>query len=371
MLQITLSNNNLIFHFFIFSFFHKFKYFSNIVNYVKRKNSIIIVSIFSALIICSIIIPFVIPKTKILFSNDTSSRADSEKTLRSLKKMDADYPFYVMKYYGDYGFQDILTNGMVSQSAFDIQDGWGCTCFASLNSYSDPIFGRNFDWRDKGALFLYTEPSYGYASISTVNLGILGLNPSIDEDNPITQERLLQAPYYLMDGMNEMGLTVGIMAIDRASRTYNASQPTISSLDIVRLALEFSSTVEDALILWDNFNIEFGSVPIHYLIADSSGDSAIVEWIDGEMYIYQSEDSWQVSTNFIFTDGISSCWRYEIATTMFQDYWGIITMEEGMDILESCSQDDWTLWSNVYNLNTKEVRISVSQNYRKTYTFQF
>ncbi len=99
--------------------------------------------------------------------------------------------------------------------------------------------------------------------------------------------------------MNEMGLVVGIMAINRASRTYNASQPTISSLDIVRLALEFSSTVDDALILWDNYNIEFGSVPIHYLIADSTGDSAIVEWIDGDMHIYRNEDSWQVSTNFI------------------------------------------------------------------------
>ncbi len=276
-----------------------------------------------------------------------------------------------MKYYGDYGFQDVLTNGMDTSIAFEIQNGWGCTCFSALNSSSDPIFGRNFDWRDEGALFLYSEPSYGYASISTVNLDILGLNPSLDKNDPATQERLLLTPYYLMDGMNGMGLVVGIMAINRASRTYNASQPTISSLDIVRLALEFSSTVDDALLLWENYNIEFGSVPIHYLIADPTGDSAIVEWIDGDMHIYRNEDSWQVSTNFVFTDGISSCWRYETATTMLQDYWGRITMEEGMDILESCSQDDWTLWSNIYNLNTKEVHISVSQNYRKTYTFQF
>jgi hypothetical protein len=89
------------------------------------------------------------------------------------------------------------------------------------------------------------------------------------------------------------------------------------------------------------------------------------------MHIYRNENSWQVSTNFIFTDGISSCWRYETATSILQDRRGSVTMEEGMNILESCSQQGWTLWSNVYNLNTKEVHISVSQNYQKIFTFQF
>lgn len=288
-----------------------------------------------------------------------------------MKKIDPIYPFYAMRYYGDYGFLDVLENGTELISEFEVQEGWGCTCFSALNSSSDPVFGRNFDWMDEGSLFLYTEPSYGYASISTINLGILGIEPSINIKDPTTQKRLLLTPYYLMDGINEMGLVVGIMAISRASRTYNTSQPTISSLDIVRLALEFATTVDEVLVIWENYNIEFGSVPIHYLIADPTGKSAIVEWIDGNMNIYRNEQSWQVSTNFIFTDGITPCWRYQTATELLHQSLGSVTMQHGMDILKACSQDGWTLWSNVYNLRTRQVHISVNQNYQKIYRFHF
>ena len=263
-----------------------------------------------------------------------------------------------------------MENGRYLNSEFTVEEGWACTCFTALNS-TEPIYGRNFDWRDNGALFLYTEPSYGFASVSTVNLGILGLDPFFNLNNPSTQERLLLSPNYLMDGMNEKGLVVGIMAIDRASRTHNSSQVTISSLDIVRLALEFASTVEETLVLWENYNIQFDSVPIHYLIADSDGNSAIVEWIDGDRYVYPNKNKWQVSTNFIFADGISSCWRYETATSMLENYWGTLTMEKSMGILESCSQDDWTRWSTVYNMKTLEVLISVNQNYQTIYEFHF
>ncbi len=338
---------------------------------MNKKYLSIVSSLFSIIIISSILIPFLLPDTVIVFSNDESSRSDSEKTLQSFRRMDSAQPFYVMKYYGDYGFQDVLEEKIPQASFFDLRGGWGCTCFSAQNTSYAPIFGRNFDWSEEGALFLYTEPSYGLASISTVNLGILGVDPIIDINNPGTRSRLLNAPFYLMDGMNEMGLVIGIMAINRASRTYNASQPTISSLDIVRLALEFATTVEEALILWENYNIQFGSVPIHYLIADPYGDSAIVEWIDGEMNIFRNEEPWQISTNFIFSDGISSCWRYQTATQMLQSYLGGITMEIGMEILEECSQDGFTLWSNVYNLDTKEVKMSIGQHYEKTYTFSF
>jgi hypothetical protein len=318
----------------------------------------------------SIFIPFFSPNNIIFFTQDSSSRNNTEKTLHSLKKIDPNDPFYIMRYYGDYGFQDVVENGYSSIS-FKIEKGWGCTCFVGMNSSSDLIFGRNFDWSDDGTLFLYTEPSYGYASISTINFGILGLSSSINKKDPTIQDRLLQAPYYLMDGMNEKGLTVGIMAIERSSRTYNASQPTISSLDLIRLALEFTSTVDEVLILWNGYNIEFGSVPIHYLIADPQGNSAIVEFIDGDMHVYRNENSWQVSTNFIFTDGIASCWRYQTATQILQETWGNISIEEGMEILEQCAQDGLTRWSSVYNMEKVSVSISVNQNYDRTYFFRF
>ncbi len=327
--------------------------------------------IFSSFFVSSIVSQFIILDSVIYFQNDTSTRSDEDKTIASLKKVDSDYPFYIMKYYGDYGFQDVVENGRYSNYDIMLDEGWGCTCFSAVNPSYDPIFGRNFDWMEEGALFVYTIPSYGYASISMVNLGILGLNYPFNPNQSQVREKLLLSPFYLMDGMNEMGLTVGIMAINRASRTYNASQATISSLDIVRLALEYASTVGEALFLWEKYNIEFGSVPIHYLIADQAGDSAIVEWIDGDMYVYPITEFWQVSTNFIFTDGISYCWRYQRANQLLQDSEGGVNMKDGMEILKDCSQLGLTLWSNIYNLKTRQVIVAINQNYDETYSFQF
>ena len=97
----------------------------------------------------------------------------------------------------------------------------------------------------------------------------------------------------------------------------------------------------------------------------------IVEWIDDNMHIYRISQNWQVSTNFIFTDGISSCWRFQTANLMLEESEGGITVEEGMDILQECSQNGWTLWSNIYNMETKQVEICVNQDYQRTYRFHF
>ena len=89
------------------------------------------------------------------------------------------------------------------------------------------------------------------------------------------------------------------------------------------------------------------------------------------MHVYPITEYWQVSTNFIFTDGISYCWRYQRANQMLNDSSGGITMEEGMEILKACSQLGSTLWSNIYNMETLQVLISINQDYTKTYSFQF
>ncbi|TFG16570.1 MAG: hypothetical protein EU530_11660, partial [Promethearchaeota archaeon] len=71
---------------------------------MKRNFLIFIGVIIPVIIVCSIIVPFLVPDTVIRFSNDTSARTNKEKTLASFKKIDSKNPFYAMKYYGDYDF---------------------------------------------------------------------------------------------------------------------------------------------------------------------------------------------------------------------------------------------------------------------------
>ena len=56
---------------------------------------------------------------------------------------------------------------------------------------------------------------------------------------------------------------------------------------------DYASSVEEALELMDDHNIDFScSLPLHYLLADRMGSSALVEYVAGEMRILRSEQPW-------------------------------------------------------------------------------
>ena len=65
----------------------------------------------------------------------------------------------------------------------------------------------------------------------------------------------------------------------------DAKKVTLDSLEIIRLLLDNATEVDEALAFFDDYNIDWGSgPPVHYLIADASGDSAVVELIDGSAW---------------------------------------------------------------------------------------
>jgi choloylglycine hydrolase len=174
--------------------------------------------------------------------------------------------------------------------------------------------------------------------------------------------------------MNEYGLAVGMMAVSRAEPHYDPDRPTISSLEAIRLMLDFAKDVEEAVTLLGQYNIDFiGGPPLHYLIADSLGNSVVVEFINGEMILLEREDPWQVSTNFLISieepvESTSSCWRYNTAFDALQESQGNITADEGMAILETVAQSN-TIWSILYNQSTGEISLSVGRDFQDPHSF--
>jgi hypothetical protein len=302
---------------------------------------------------------------------------DEWRTLASLRKVD-DHPLYVMKYYGGYGFEELLQQDTSSARASVVVtagpgQAWACTCFAALGEGIDVLLGRNFDWYNHPALLLFADPPEGYASVSMVDISYLGFG----QDVPSWQARqpLLLAPHLPFDGMNECGLGVGMMAVPAADSGHDPKRTTLDSLQVIRLLLDHAAGVDEAVALLRGCNVDFGGgPPVHYLLADSDGRSAVVEFVDGEMKVLRHRGPWQVATNFVIAETMpegsnSSCWRYDKAYDTLAEAEGELSGEQAMVLLKSVSQQT-TIWSLVYNLASGAVDVVMGRHYEKVHRFR-
>ncbi len=302
--------------------------------------------------------------------------SDGQRTLASLRKVD-DHPLYVMRYHGDYDLERRL-QGNPSPSSRQlsawqgVNRAWACTCFAVLSEGSDKLLGRNFDWYDHPALLLFTDPPDGYASVSMVDISYLGFS---GQAMPATaRKRLLQAPFWPFDGMNEAGLGVGMMAVPRAEAARDPEKVRLESLLVIRVLLDRARDVEEAIALLHEYNVYFRGPPLHYLLADSGGHSAVVEFVDGSMRVLRNRQPWQVSTNFVISEAQpqeadSECWRYNRVQEVLKEAEGGLSDKEAMALLKTVSQGN-TIWSLVYNVSSGDVRVAMARGYDEAHLFR-
>ncbi|MCJ7622789.1 MAG: linear amide C-N hydrolase [Anaerolineaceae bacterium] len=292
------------------------------------------------------------------------------RTLASLKKVD-NHPLFVMRYYGDYGFDRFLLEGIRAEELSHrgeqpLLENWACTCFAALDEAGERIFGRNFDWQMNPALLLFSDPPGAYASVSMVDLHYLGYD--ISGPSWFDRKALLDAPYLPFDGMNEYGLAVGMMALPRADANTNPGKRTIDSLHAIRLLLDYAKNVDEGITLLANYNIDFGNgPPLHYLISDVQGHSAVIEYVRGEMRVIRNDELWQVSTNFVISETENPvCERYLHVGEVLETAEGQITQADAMELLEDVSQPN-TRWSVIYNMASGEVMVAMGRKYDRVY----
>ncbi len=296
--------------------------------------------------------------------------SDTEQTLSSLEKLD-DYPLYVMHYAGEYTYPQI-------RSSLDHANDFGCSLFAALGETDSPLFGRNFDWEFSPALFLYTNPVDGYASVSMVDLTFLGIpaNESMNLTELPLQERnlLLSAPALPFDGMNEYGLTIGMAAIpdEYADDTsYDQGRPTIGSIGVIRQVLDHARNVDEAIEVFGQYNVDFsGGPPIHYLLADPSGKAVLIEFYQGKLVAMPNENAWHLATNHLrcIADGDGGCWRYRTLSEHLSANSGSLNESSAMQLLSEVKQES-TQWSSIYNMTSGDIQVVIGRDYTKSYSF--
>jgi hypothetical protein len=306
-------------------------------------------------------------------------RLNDLRSLATVSKAD-DYPLYVMKYYGDYGFKDPQTGRgfkglwkwayeqLRPQSADPM-----CTCFSATNKQTDKIFGRNYDWQNtKAVLLLFTDPPDKYASVSMVDITYFQFDPI--DTCLLDYLLLIGAPYLPTDGMNECGVTVAAMQVPHADGGNDPNKETVGISPLMRLILDNAASVDEAITLIEQYNVVFTYGPTaHLLISDASGDSAVIEFLNGSTKVLKSTEPFQPCTNFIISgrsteQALNSCWRYKTAYTALQESQGSVNSEQAMEILKNTSKAD-TVWSTVYGQSTGKIRLAMDKDYRHVYEF--
>jgi hypothetical protein len=315
-------------------------------------------------------------------ADDLSDEAAA--TLTSLEKVD-DYPLYTMRYAGAYnpkvssGVRADLTGlrGKPVRSQTPLPPAWGCSLFTAPGKADNGLYGRNFDWEFSPAVLLFTAPPDGYASVSMVDIAYLGLGMSAVgrlTDLPLEERQaLLSAPFLPFDGMNEYGLTVGMAAVPGGKMPHDPDKETISSLTAIREMLDHARNVDEAVARLQSYNIDMtGGPPIHYLIADAAGRSALVEFDAGEMAIIPNEAAWHLATNHLHTagdeTGHSGCWRYDKMYRRLAETGGQLATPDALDLLAGVSQES-TQWSVVYGMRTGDVNVAMGRRYTAVHTF--
>jgi len=321
--------------------------------------------------------------------NRADGLSDEEiATLGSLEQVD-DYPLYTMHYHGVYnqgvssaeGVEWLVSANMPSPNlaASPPTSTWACSLFAALGDADNMLYGRNFDWEYSPAVLLFTDPPGGYAAVSMVDiayLGFEGTKAGTVADLPLIERRaLLNAPFMPFDGMNEHGLVVGMAAVPPGGMHPDPNKETIGSLMVIRKMLDHASNVDEAVVLLQSYNIDIqGGPPLHYLIADRSGRSALVEFYQGEMVVIPNETPWHLATNFLRASAGESaegpvlskvegrCWRYDRIGQWLTEARGQLTTQDATDLLAKVSQEG-TQWSVVYGMSTGDINVAMGRQY--------
>ena len=363
-----------------------------------------------------------------VWHNEISSVA-SIKMLRDRNDDHLDGAVYSMEVKGDFYLDDFVAQGGVSSDSELIQfitdnitkgvvkinmtaPEIGCSSFTATTQEGDAIFARNYDFSKTNAMLVFTEANEGrHASISTVDLQFLGVD--VDQNMTSTMDKILclAAPYAPLDGVNDAGVSCGIyMTYQGGEETVATSQdtgkPDFTSTTLLRLILDYADNVEEAVEIASSYDLHDSAVTsYHYMVADASGKSAILEWTtdgavdttdnDGSQrtlkVIYNDQDQdigereaasdYQIITNFVLQPGYyegvpaenkKGADRYDRLYEELQAIDGVVADEQGaMDILESVGRRSWdnddknscTVHSAVYNLTDKSVLWVTNENY--------
>ncbi len=350
-------------------------------NHFKEKNTSFLIFIFLLLIPGFISAQSEIIELQFKQSSDTGS--DTTRTLESLVKVQGTGQFkedglYLMTHYGDRGEIFKKENEELIDNPFIDQTWRHCSIF-STSTANSVLMGRNWDNQNVGSIIVnYYNPPNGYASISfcrSIDLGF-GHKDLEDHKSSIFGPKLLLAPFYAYDGINEQGLSVAVAGVKHTTINPQSDKELVFVPLLARKILDHTENIEESVNMVEKyipFDIDKNSLNTHFYIVDASGKSVILEYADNKWHKIYGDKSWQVLTNkSIYNDSDTKlrdkCWRYRSISETLENTHGNVDWRAGMKIMQDVTQKG-TTWSAVYSPTKKEIYFCVYQNWDKIYHF--
>ncbi len=243
---------------------------------------------------------------------------------------------------------------------------FSCTTFVYKTPDGKLYFGRNFDFPagmghiqiNKRGVAKFSMPPQGEEVFEWTSLfGSISFNQNGRE-----------FPY---GGMNEAGLIIEQMWHQEAQYPEKDARPGLTELQWIQYQLDRSATIEELIASDSALRISNASVAtLHFLVADSTGAAAVIEFLDGKMRVYKEAElpysalancSYEVSLDYKNrklndSGAVFSGWT-ENSSGRFSKAAAMLSKNSPVDyaidycyaILDSVSQGNQTQWRIVYD----------------------
>jgi hypothetical protein len=347
-------------------------------------------------------------------------------TLRTVHQVDGNEYLYKMDYKASYDLDDLISKDIDSNAKlleyvigrigkgipFKIKSAqvadengematFNCTSFQAAKADGEGFwYGRNYDYFKNPTMVTVSHPKKGYASIAVSDMSHFGYSLDKLPDKFAAKVNCLAAIYAPVDGINEKGLCTSIMALPKQAAQQDSGNHKVGTSVIMRIWLDRCATVQEALNLLSTLDICHDTAVgsgYHYMVADASGDCAVVEFDkeDGwkTMIVRKGEDQKSMLvTNHLLSEKYyttepdpavgnphsKSWWRYETAGAYLAEHDGTLTLEQAQECLAMVHWKDlvWengtvedTQYSNVYDQSAITLALRNWNDYETTKVF--
>lgn len=241
-----------------------------------------------------------------------------------------------------------------------------CTTFRMAGD-GEALFGRNYDF----------EIGQGYVMTTSRGVAKTSVAGTLRWTSRYASVTFNQwGREFPMDGMNDAGLVIALMWLDETVYPRD-ERPSLRVLEWIQYGLDNYGSVEEMLAHIERTRIA-GGTPLHYLIADATGDAATIEYLGGKLVVHRgaslpaavlTNDSYARSVSYLNSrpkaSTTSSLDRFARAATMLRS--ASASVDRAFEVLSSVAQPGSTRWSVVYDSKRKEISwVSDRNRQRKT-----
>jgi len=232
-----------------------------------------------------------------------------------------------------------------------------------LKTSNELVFGRNLDWvSDNGLLIVNKRNVVKKSLVFTPDKAIEWTS----KYGSITFNQF--GKEFPFGGINEKGLVVEIMVADAEYPVYD-ERPAVNELQWIQYQLDNARTIDEVINSDKIIRISEIDQKLHFLICDSYGDVAVIEFMNNKMIVFKGKDlPFPILENDTYSKSLikyknkTNC-RFETATTMIKNYQPSIhnsIINYSFDILDSVKLSG--SWSIVYDIKNMKIHFKTQSN---------